>query len=217
LFHADIVPSVRRPKIVSHQGKADMGHAYVLMCGEPFKADGGSITDCKVGPQFCVFAKGGGMVLAAGAGNLVKVGGIPKYDKFCKVRIQIDWAKKQILAQTDMSDKNKGYEPAIQTAEFRDQDCDGIRAIYLYNMEVQALSWWRWIKVHQDANATVEISEGMNSRAYLVQMLKKRDYNNAVAADMAVGMKMGAISSTKEHGMNLAQEQQANNSAGAAR
>ena len=28
---------------------------------------------------------------------------MPKYDKFCKVRLQLDWATKKIIAQTDMS------------------------------------------------------------------------------------------------------------------
>ena len=35
-----------------------MGHAYVLMCGEPFKADGGSITDCKAA-QLCTLITAG--------------------------------------------------------------------------------------------------------------------------------------------------------------
>ena len=56
----------------------------------------------------------------------------------------------------------------------------------------------------------------MKTRAHLVNMLKKKEYDLAVAADMEAGMKMGALSETKSHGMNLAQEQLANFSSGAA-
>ena len=40
-----------------------------MLSEKPFD---GSITDCKVGPQFCAYQKGGGMVLSGGSGNLVK-------------------------------------------------------------------------------------------------------------------------------------------------
>ena len=34
----------------------------------------------------------------------------------------------------------KGYEPAMQAADFRDSDTEGVRAMYIYNMDATGYS-----------------------------------------------------------------------------
>eukprot|EP00746_Dinoflagellata_sp_MGD_P066731 gnl/MRDRNA2_/MRDRNA2_27607_c0_seq2.p1 gnl/MRDRNA2_/MRDRNA2_27607_c0~~gnl/MRDRNA2_/MRDRNA2_27607_c0_seq2.p1 ORF type:complete len:157 (+),score=41.64 gnl/MRDRNA2_/MRDRNA2_27607_c0_seq2:120-590(+) len=151
------------------------------------------------------------MQLSGGGGNLVKISndGKIKNDQWNKCIIKLDWDKKVTVGQVDTSGKGKGYLAAIQTVPFRDEDCKAFGYCYIYNTDMQACSWFSWIRIKQEANFVMD-TKALDARAGIARMLKQREYDKAVAADMEVGMKMGAIKSTKEHGMNLAEEQRAN-------
>jgi len=187
-------------------GKVDMPNACLVFTEKPFE---GALPDTKVGLQFTVR---GGMQLCGGGGNLVRISNDGKIhnDKWNKVLIKIDWTSKQTVAQVDT--RGKGYAPAIQTVPFRDPNCQGFGCVFIYNTDTQATCWWSSLRIKQDSTDVPQDDEALRARMELAQRLKQREYDRAVAADMEVGMKMGAISCTKEHGMNLAMEQAANNS-----
>lgn len=187
-------------------GKVDMPNACVVFTERAFE---GALPDCKVGVQFTVR---GGMQLSGGGGNLVRISndGKIKNDKWNKVLMKIDWGEKAVVAQVDT--RGKGYAPAIQTVPFRDKTCVGFGFLYIYNTDVQATCWFHSLRIRQDAHAVEIDSEALDARAHLAARLQEREYQRAVDADMEVGMKMGAIKATKDHGMNLAQEQAANSS-----
>jgi len=189
-------------------GKVDLPNACVVFTEKPWQ---GALPDCKIGVQFAVR---GGMQLCGGAGNLVRISNDGKIqnDKWNKVLLKIDWKDKVIVGQVDT--KGKGYAPAIQTVPFRDQTCEGFGYLYIYNTDMQGTCWFSSLRIKQafgDAFAGLG-TDGLQARAVLAKRLQQREYERAVNADMEVGMKMGAIKCTKEHGMNLAEEQRANNS-----
>eukprot|EP00929_Paragymnodinium_shiwhaense_P107495 TRINITY_DN73613_c0_g1_i1.p1 TRINITY_DN73613_c0_g1~~TRINITY_DN73613_c0_g1_i1.p1 ORF type:complete len:717 (-),score=247.47 TRINITY_DN73613_c0_g1_i1:99-2249(-) len=193
-------------------GKVEMPNANIVFTELPFD---GALPDCRVGVQFAVR---GGMQLSGGAGNLVRISndGKIKNDQWNKVLLKIDWNEKIVIGQVDT--RGKGYMPAVQTVPFRDEKCQGFGACFIYNTDLQATSWFSSIRIKQEANADIGDTAALDARAEMAKKLKQKDYDAAVAADMAVGMKMGAIKSTACHGMNLAQEQAANyaSAAGAA-
>mmetsp|Transcript_98020 Transcript_98020/g.224792 ORF Transcript_98020/g.224792 Transcript_98020/m.224792 type:complete len:460 (+) Transcript_98020:843-2222(+) len=187
------------------QGKADMSNAYITFTGKRWQ---GNLPGSVAGITCCTYQKGGGVVLSAGSGQLVSLGNAPKYDKLIKCRLSIDWNRKIVIGTTDKD--GKGYPAARQTTPFRDDQCEGFATLYIYNTEVQATAWYNWIRIVQDENAAVIDTKAMDARAELQRNIDKREYDKAVASDMAHGMKMGAISATT-HGpdgeQNLAEAQ----------
>eukprot|EP00746_Dinoflagellata_sp_MGD_P066730 gnl/MRDRNA2_/MRDRNA2_27607_c0_seq1.p1 gnl/MRDRNA2_/MRDRNA2_27607_c0~~gnl/MRDRNA2_/MRDRNA2_27607_c0_seq1.p1 ORF type:complete len:698 (+),score=176.80 gnl/MRDRNA2_/MRDRNA2_27607_c0_seq1:99-2192(+) len=207
-FYTTFDPPIRPTEVefeFTMNGKVDMVNACILFTEKPFE---GILPDTKVGLHFAVR---GGMQLSGGGGNLVKISndGKIKNDQWNKCIIKLDWDKKVTVGQVDTSGKGKGYLAAIQTVPFRDEDCKAFGYCYIYNTDMQACSWFSWIRIKQEANFVMD-TKALDARAGIARMLKQREYDKAVAADMEVGMKMGAIKSTKEHGMNLAEEQRAN-------
>jgi hypothetical protein len=189
-------------------GKVDLPNACLVFTEKAFE---GALPDAKVGVQFMVR---GGMQLAGGPGNLVRISndGKIKNDRWNKVILRIDWKEKIIVGQVDT--QGRGYAPAIQTVPFRDPDCQGFGFAYIYNTDVQGTSWFHSLRVKQAEMKAID-TEALDARAYFAQKEKQREYDKAVAADMEVGMKMGAIKSTAQHGMNLAQEQACNGASAA--
>lgn len=189
-------------------GKVDMPNACVVLTEKAFDS---SLPDAIVGLQFMAR---GGMQLVGGTGGIVRISndGKIKNDKYSKVLLKIDWNEKVVIGQVDST--GRGYAPAMQTVPFRDARCEGFSHLYIYNTDVQATCWFSWLRVKQGPQEYMDdgVREGLDARAYFREREKKKEYQRAVDADMEVGMKMGAIKSTKEHGMNLAQEQRANNS-----
>jgi len=192
-------------------GKVDLPNANIVFTERPFE---GALPDTKIGVQFMVR---GGMQLSGGAGSLVKISNDGKIqpDKWNKVLLKIDWGEKVIVAQVDT--RGKGYAPAIQTVPFRDTSCAGFGFLYIYNTDMQGTCWFSSMRIKQEIGALPLDTEALDARAHLAARMKEREYQRAVDADMEVGMKMGAIKSTAQHGLNLAQEQLANNSSGMAR
>jgi len=190
-------------------GKVDVPNACLVFTQKPFE---GALPECKVGVQFVVR---GGMYLSGGSGNLVKISndGKIRNDKWNKVLLKIDWKEKHVIGQVDS--RGKGYAPAVQTVPFRDATCEGFGYVFIYNMEMQATCWVHSLRIKQDSHHVGEDKaslDALDARAYMAAQIKQREYQRAVDADMALGMKMGAIKSTSSHGMNLAQEQAANSS-----
>ncbi|CAE8672018.1 unnamed protein product [Polarella glacialis] len=184
-------------------GRVDLPNACVVFTEKPFE---GALPDCKVGVQFTVR---GGMQLCGGGGNLVRISNDGKIqnDKWNKVIMQIDWVEKVVVAQVDT--RGKGYAPAIQTVPFRDMSCEGFGCLFIYNTDTQATCWFHSLRVKQGQMMEMD-TEALDARRQMAENLQKKEYQRAVDADMAVGMKMGAIQSVKQHGLNLAQEQAAN-------
>jgi len=135
-----------------------------------------------------------------------------KNDKWNKVILRIDWNEKIVIGQVDT--QGKGYAPAIQTVPFRDPECQGFGFAYIYNTDVQGTCWFHSLRIKQAEVAAID-TEALDARAYFAMKYKQKQYDKAVAADMEVGMKMGAIKSTAQHGMNLAQEQACNSASAA--
>lgn len=187
-------------------GKVEMMNTCILFTEKPFE---GILPDTKVGVHFAVR---GGMQLSGGSGNLVKISndGKIKNDQWNKCIIKLDWDKKITVGQVDTSGKGKGYLAAIQSVPFRDEACQAFGYCYIYNTDMQACSWFAWLRIKQEANFSMD-TKAMDARAGISRMLRQREYQRAVDADMEAGMKMGAIKSTAQHGMNLAEEQRANN------
>mmetsp|Transcript_123680 Transcript_123680/g.350241 ORF Transcript_123680/g.350241 Transcript_123680/m.350241 type:complete len:554 (-) Transcript_123680:72-1733(-) len=188
-------------------GKVDLPNATFVFTEKAFE---GALPECIVGVQFTVRM---GMQLAGGGdAGLVRISNDGKIqnDKWNKVLLKIDWVERVVVAQVDT--RGKGYAPAVQTVPFRDAACRGFGFLYVYNTDVQATCWVHSLRVKQAEAAVSLDTEALDARAALAVRLKQREYQRAVDSDMEVGMKMGAIKSTKEHGMNLAQEQAANNS-----
>lgn len=189
-------------------GKVDLPNACVVFTEKPFEH---ALPDCKIGVQFSVR---GGMQLSGGGGNLVRISNDGKIqnDKWNKVLLKIDWNDKVVVGQVDT--KGKGYAPAIQTVPFRDSSCEGFGNLYIYNTDTQATCWFSSLRIKQSQGDAFDglNTDGLESRAVLAKRLQEREYQRAVDCDMEVGMKMGAIKCTKNHGMNLAEEQRANNS-----
>eukprot|EP00397_Hematodinium_sp_SG-2012_P026527 GEMP01027794.1.p1 GENE.GEMP01027794.1~~GEMP01027794.1.p1 ORF type:complete len:362 (+),score=79.92 GEMP01027794.1:946-2031(+) len=192
------------------QGRFDIANACVVFTQYPFD---GILPDTRVGLQFCVR---GGMVLAAGGGNMVRISNDGKilHDKWQKVRIQIDWNRKVLVGQVDS--QGKGYTIGMQTCPFRDDACEGFGAVYIFNQESVGTSWWHSLRIIQDPDASQIDTAGLDARAELAKSIEQRGYQRAVDDDMKVGMVMGAISETKSSGMNLAEEQRANCASAAA-
>lgn len=184
-------------------GKVDQPNACVVLTEKAFQ---GSLPDCKVGVQFFVR---GGMHLSGGTDGIVKINndGKVKNDKWNKVLLRLDWSDKVVVGQVDSV--GKGYAPAVQSVPFRDPACQGIGFLYIYNSDMQAACCFHKLRIAQGAVPQLD-KDALDARAHLVKRHREREYQRAVDADMAVGMKMGAISSTQSHGMNLAQEQAAN-------
>ncbi len=132
--------------------------------------------------------------------------------KILQVFLKLDWNEKKIVGQVDSQMKGK-YAPAKQTAGFRDKDCRGFGYCYIYNTEPVGTAWFTHLRIKQDASAVLD-TKALDARRALDVMLRKRQVDKWVQQDMEVGMKMGAISSTKGSGMNLAEEQRANNNMG---
>ncbi|CAK0872820.1 unnamed protein product [Prorocentrum cordatum] len=191
-------------------GKVDVPNACVVFTELALE---GALQDSRIGVQFLVK---GGMQLSGGSGNLVRISNDGKLqsDKWSKVLLKIDWAEKIVVGQVDS--RGKGYAPAIQTVPFRDASCNGFGFVYIYNTDMQATCWFHSLRIKQGQPVEMD-TEALEARAQLAARLKEREYQRAVDEDMEVGMKMGAIKSTKEHGMNLAMEQAANAGGGAAR
>jgi len=193
-------------------GKVDHPNACVIMSELPYD---GALPECKIGVQFLVR---GGMHLAGGSGNLLRISNDGKMDKdrWNKVLLKLDWDEKIIVGQVDT--RGKGYAPAVQTVPFRDTTCRGLGYIYIYNTDQQGICQFTSLRIKQESSSSMGDITGLEARAELAERLKQKEYDRAVAADMEAGMKMGAISCTKAHGMNLAQEQAANfaSAAGAA-
>lgn len=190
-------------------GKVDLPNACVVFTESPLDV---ALPDCKVGVQFIVR---GAMQLCGGGGNLVRISNDGKLqnDKWNKVIMKIDWNEKMVVAQVDT--RGKGYAPAIQTVPFRDDTCRGFGCLFIYNTDMQGTCWFSSLRIKQcQADMDNVDNEALDARRELAQRLKEREYQRAVDRDMEVGMKMGAISCTKEHGMNLAEEQRANNNHG---
>eukprot|EP00927_Polykrikos_kofoidii_P034479 TRINITY_DN29255_c0_g1_i1.p1 TRINITY_DN29255_c0_g1~~TRINITY_DN29255_c0_g1_i1.p1 ORF type:complete len:770 (+),score=140.61 TRINITY_DN29255_c0_g1_i1:244-2553(+) len=191
-------------------GKIDLQNACVLFTENPYE---GALPECKVGVHFTVR---GGMQLVGGSQNIVRISNDGKVhnEKWNKVLLKIDWDERCLYGQVDT--RGKGYAPAVQTVPFRDATCQGFGYLYIYNMDTQGTCWFSWLRVKQEHGATLgECKGGLDDRAVIAARLKQKEYDIAVAADMEVGMKMGAIKSTATHGMNLCEEQ-ANNDASAA-
>jgi len=87
--------------------------------------------------------------------------------------------------------------------------------LYIYNTDPMATCWFANMRIKQSEDGQIEDTAALDARAAFARRYKQLEYDRAVAGDMEVGMKMGAIKATKEHGMNLAEEQRANNSSGA--
>jgi len=188
-------------------GKVDLPNACLVFTEKPFE---GALPDAKIGVQFLVR---GGMQLA-GAGSLIRISndGKIKNDKWAKVILKIDWTEKIVIGQVDT--QGKGYAPAIQTVPFRDTDCQGFGYVYLYNTDMQGTCWFHSLRIKQCEQAAID-TEALDARAYFAARAKQKEYDRAVEADMEVGMKMGAIKSTAQHGMNLVQEQACNGASAA--
>jgi len=207
-FWTSFSPLIRPTEVefeFTMNGKVEMPNACIVFTEKPFE---GALPDCKVGVQFTVR---GGMQLCGGGGQLVKISNDGKIlnDKWNKVLMKIDWVEKIVVAQVDT--KGKGYAPAIQTVPFRDPSCVGFGSLFIYNTDTQATAWFSSLRVKQDSKDLGMDTEALDARRQLAESLAQREYQRKVDADMEVGMKMGAIKATKEHGMNLAQEQAANN------
>lgn len=191
-------------------GKVDLPNTCLVFTERPFE---GSLPDTKVGVQFIVR---GGMYLCGSGGPPVRISNDGKIqnDKWAKVLLNVDWNDKVIVGQVDT--RGKGYVPAVQTVNFRDDTCQGFGYLYIYNTDNHATTWISSLRIKQ---GTVDLSglnrDALEARAYLAARHRQREHDAAVAADMEVGMVMGAISCTKNHGMNLAQEQAANSSSAA--
>jgi len=190
-------------------GKVDMPNACVVFTEKSFE---GALPDAKIGVQFMVRS---GCQLSGGTGNLVRISndGKIRNDRWNKVLLKIDWDEKLVVGQVDS--QGKGYPPAQQSVPFRDSMCHGFGFLYIYNTDVQGTSWFHSLRVKQDQADEFLDRNALDARAEMARRLREKQYQRAVDEDMEVGMKMGAISSTKEHGMNLAQEQAANSASAA--
>merc|ERR1739848_447036 len=146
----------------------------------------------------------------AGGGDIGRISNDGKLqsDKWARVLLQIDWQEKSVIGQVDI--KGNGYAPVVQSVPFRDQKCEGFGFLYIYNTDVQGTCWFHSLRIRQEKNAAALNTWAADARADLAKRLQEREYQRAVAGDMEEGMKMGAICSTKGHGMNLAEEQRAN-------
>merc|ERR1712224_945374 len=127
----------------------------------------------------------GGMQLAGGTGNIVRISNDGKIqnDKWNKVILRIDWNEKIIIGQVDT--KGKGYAPAIQTVPFRDPTCQGIGFLYIYNTDVHGTTWIHSLRIKQ-AEAEAIDTEALDARAHFALKAKQKEYERAVAADMEV-------------------------------
>jgi len=189
-------------------GKVEMPNACVVFTE---KAVEDAMPDAKIGVQFIVR---GGMQLAGGPGNLVRISndGKIKSDKWNKVILKIDWTEKIVVAQVDT--QGRGYAPAIQTVPFRDLNCQGFGFVYIYNTDPMGTCWFHSLRIQQGVVEAMD-TEALDARAHFAAKMKQKQYDMCVAADMEVGMKMGALGCTAQHGMNLAEEQRQNDASSA--
>ncbi|CAD7974828.1 unnamed protein product [Amoebophrya sp. A120] len=197
------------------QGKIEFQNACVVFTEK--KIENRILPDARVGVQFTV-TRGGLMICEENMNSVnIQNDGKLKNDKWCSVKLQIDWKEKKIIPQVDSQMKGK-YAPAKQSVAFRDKRCNGFGYVYLYNCESLATFWLQKLRVANEVvatdgdadNKTLLAMEGLDARKQMEDNLRKKEAEKAVENDMKVGMKMGGFAKTTGHGMNLAEEQNAN-------
>lgn len=122
-------------------GKVDVQNAVFVFTETPI--EGGSLLQCRPGVYFACRL---GMQLVGNGMHHIGAGRLTN-DTWNRVQLRIDWDAKEIISQVDGGRLHGLKSPRV--SPFCDTTCRGFGYLYIFNMDVYAVTWLHSLRVKQ--------------------------------------------------------------------